>query len=122
MLISFLSRIFRFNKKKGVLSKFVPLGYEEFKKMSKQNDVVVLDVRTKTEFKQGHIPGAYNLDVFSRRFIRSLRSFPRSRTFLIYCRSGNRSLEACKILLANGYKKVFYLQGGILNWKGEIEK
>lgn len=122
MLKQLISKLFGLNRKKTKSKKFQTLSSDEFKRMIKQRDAIILDVRTSTEFKQGHISGAENVDVFSRRFLKNLKSHPKSHAFLIYCRSGNRSLEACKTLAANGYKKVYCLDGGILNWKGDLEK
>ncbi|MFQ3576156.1 MAG: rhodanese-like domain-containing protein [Cytophagales bacterium] len=122
MLTQLISKLFGINRSKNKSKKFQTLSSEEFKRMTKQKDAIILDVRTSTEYKQGHISGAENVDVFSRKFLKNLKSHPKTHSYLIYCRSGNRSIEACKTLSANGYKKVYCLDGGILNWKGDLVK
>jgi rhodanese-related sulfurtransferase len=54
-------------------------------------DFVILDVRTPAEFAEGHIDRAVNLDVQSRDFEKRLRTLDRNKSYLVYCRTGNRS-------------------------------
>ena len=92
-----------------------------FVELMKDSNVVVLDVRTADEFKEGHIEGAVNIDQAQSDFIeRVKKALPTEKTIAIYCRSGRRSASAAERLAAEGYKAV-NLKGGILAWK-EAEK
>ena len=89
--------------------------------MSDKTGYVILDVRRPDEFAAGHIPGAINVpnEVIGNAEIPELPD--KSQLILVYCRSGRRSKEASGKLVALGYTNVVEF-GGILDWKGEIEK
>ncbi len=88
-----------------------------FAKLTNDPNVVVLDVRTANEFKDGHIDGALNIDQAQNDFIEKAKdALPADRTIAVYCRSGRRSASAAGRLAAEGYKAV-NLKGGILAWK-----
>jgi 3-mercaptopyruvate sulfurtransferase SseA len=55
------------------------------------SDFILLDIRTPQEYAQGHIPHAVLLDYYHPSFKASLQRLDRNKTYLIYCRSGNRS-------------------------------
>lgn len=79
--------------------------------------VVVLDVRTHSEFAEGHIEGALNIDYKQAGFIEKAKStLPVDKTIAVYCRSGRRSASAAELLAAEGFKPV-NLKGGIIAWK-----
>ena len=65
---------------------------------------------------QGHIPGAQNIDVKAETFITEIQELPKSDTLLVYCRSGRRSLYAAQVMVSFGFKKIYDLDGGFLNW------
>lgn len=79
----------------------------------------LVDVRTAEEFSNGHVPGAINISVddIEKDLV---GSFDKEDIFILYCRSGNRSATAAKILVENGYNLVFDA-GGIGSYKGELE-
>lgn len=83
-------------------------------------NVIVLDVRTQSEFDQGHIKDAVllpNTDVAAR----AATVLPdKNAKILVYCRSGNRSASASKELIAMGYTDVLDF-GGINDWPYEYE-
>ena len=89
-------------------------------KMKAGADVVVLDVRTAEEFNAGRIPGAINLDVLKVEFLDKINSLDKNKTYLVYCRSGSRSINACAMLGSRGYRS-FNLLGGIFHWNGVVE-
>ena len=89
-----------------------------------ENDanVIILDVRTEDEFGEGNIPNAINIDIHKGQgFIYKLEELDKSKTYYVYCRSGARSGQACKIMNELGFEKAYNLVGGILGWQGEIE-
>lgn len=85
------------------------------KEFEETPNAVLLDVRTPAEFKSGAIEGALNIDFFSSAFASSVGSLDKSKTYFIYCRSGNRSAQACKMMYKMGYD-VRNLMGGIGAW------
>ena len=104
-----------------------PSGYrqismnEAVKMMKDEKDYIILDVRRPEEFAEGHIPGAINVpnEEIGTTDIAELPN--KSQLILVYCRSGRRSKEASEKLVKLGYTNIVEF-GGILDWKGEIEK
>ncbi len=74
---------------------------------------LLIDVRTPEEFTSGHIQNAVNISVETLQA--RLDEVPSGTPVVVYCRSGNRSASAAKILVENGYQPVYDL-GGIQDW------
>ena len=88
-----------------------------FAELINNPNVVVLDVRTADEFKDGHLEGALNMDQAQSDFIEKAKAaLAADKTIAVYCRSGRRSASAAGRLAAVGYKAV-NLKGGIIAWK-----
>ena len=79
--------------------------------------LIILDVRTPGEFREGHLAGARNLDFFGPGFEREARAFPEDAPVLLYCRSGRRSASAAEALSQAGHGRVLNLSGGLESWK-----
>lgn len=84
-------------------------------------DYIILDVRRADEYAQGHIKGAIN--VANEEILDAdIAELPnKDQTIYVYCRSGNRSKQAAEKLVKLGYKNIIEF-GGIIDWKGDIEK
>ncbi|MGQ9871838.1 rhodanese-like domain-containing protein [Leptodesmis sp.] len=80
---------------------------------SRQNQLVIIDVRGMLEYWMGHIPGAQRLNRS-----RILREIPKEQAIAITCLSGHRSAIAAQWLISQGYSQVYNLQGGLLAWQG----
>jgi rhodanese-related sulfurtransferase len=52
--------------------------------------------------------------------MQKIENFDKSKMYLVYCRSGSRSVAACQILESVGIKNVYNLTGGITDWNGDI--
>lgn len=90
-----------------------------FEKEISAGDVQLLDVRTATEFANGHIEGAMNLDIKRSDFVdEANKTLDKNRKVYLYCRSGARSMQAANKLAKEGYQ-IVNLKGGILDWEGE---
>ena len=89
--------------------------------MAQETGYIILDVRSPDEFAAGHIPGAINVpnETIGTAEIPELPD--KDQLILVYCRSGRRSKEASEKLVKLGYTNIVEF-GGILDWKGEIEK
>lgn len=97
------------------------IGQQDFKSMQAKPDVVVLDVRTPGEVSEGIINGATMfIDYNSSDFEQQLDGLDKSKTYLVYCRSGNRSGKACHTMLDKGFKQVYNLDGGISAWSDPL--
>jgi len=79
-------------------------------------DFIILDVRTSSEFQDRHIEGALNIDVNLPSFSEELEQLDRSGTYLVYCRSGNRSRTALAIMEDLGFTRIYHLANGITEW------
>ena len=102
---------------------FDNLNADEFAKaMEVSPNAVILDVRTPMEFQQGHLKGALLLDFYSRTIQADIDALDKSKEYLIYCRSGARSASACNYMSQSGFTKVTNMMGGIMTWRGDIER
>ena len=82
-------------------------------------NLVILDVRTEKEYDASHIEKAVNIDFYSPTFKRELGKLDKTKSYLIYCRSGNRSSETRIIMKELGFRNIAYITGGILKWENE---
>jgi len=91
-----------------------------------KNNVLLLDVRTPEEFKQGHIPGAININVFDAEFVKKVQEYidqlkaqdPKAPVVLfVYCKGGARSKKATTMLYKAGIRDMVELDGGIMAWQ-----
>jgi phage shock protein E len=86
-------------------------------KMTQENPgVVLLDVRTAQEVAKGVIPGAVHIDVSRPDFIEKINQLDKSKSYVVYCHSGRRSVNACNMMANEGFQQLYNLQGGILSW------
>lgn len=87
--------------------------------MQEREDIIILDVRTESEFDSGHIPNAILIpdDEIAQKAEAALTD--KNATILVYCRSGRRSALASKELASLGYTDVYDF-GGINDWEYEI--
>lgn len=96
---------------------------KQFQTKMTEKNTVVLDVRTKDEVSEGYIKGAtLFIDVNGGDFDAQVKKLDKSKTYLVYCRSGKRSMMASTVLIENGFAKVFNLDGGISGYSGAIVK
>lgn len=99
------------------------LSPKEFYDKLTLNDHILLDVRTPAEYLHGHIKNAILADINAPAdFMSVIETLDRDKHYLIYCRSGARSTSACMYMEKLGFKNVYNLRGGILEWSFEIEK
>ena len=89
--------------------------------MEQEQGYIILDVRRPDEFAEGHIPNAINVANESIGTDEIEKLPDKDQLILVYCRSGRRSKEAAQKLVKLGYTNIVEF-GGILDWKGEIEK
>ena len=100
---------------------YVTITAEEAKSlMDSQEGYIILDVRTREEYDQGHIPGAIlipNTEIGDRA---EEVLTDKEQLILVYCRSGRRSKLAAEELAKLGYTNIKEF-GGIIDWPYEVE-
>lgn len=94
---------------------------EQWKELIQADEnAVILDVRTEGECSEGIQPNAVMIDIMKgSEFMEAISKLDASKTYYIYCRSGNRSGQACAIMEEKGFK-TYNLLGGMMSWDGEI--
>lgn len=90
------------------------------KRLKAEKDIILLDVRTKEEYSEKHIPGSklIPLDVLEREAPSQIKD--KDATIFVYCRSGRRSAEGAGILAKLGYSNIYDI-GGIIDWPYDTE-
>lgn len=82
------------------------------------NNAVIIDVRSSEEYDTGHIEGAINIPVDNISSI----DYDKETVIIVYCASGVRSANAAQTLIESGYKNVYNLDGGLINWGAALEE
>src|SRR5699024_3156423 len=95
------------------------ISNEEVEGKLDKNTTVILDVRETEEYAQGHIPGSVLIPL--GQLENRCDELNKEEEIFVICRSGNRSNEACRILAANGFKKVYNVLPGMVGWTGPID-
>jgi phage shock protein E len=100
---------------------FVNIDVAQFEKMRADTNIVVLDVRTKAEFDKGHIPGAVLIDVNAPGFEKAVGKMDRTKTYLVHCAAGIRSMKACNSMRGLEFTNLYNLKGGYRAWEKEAK-
>ena len=102
-----------------------PTGFEQLTAQQAQavlggsDPIKILDIRTPAEYANGRIEGAVNIDFYGRDFKARLDQLDKDATYLVYCRSGNRSSNSLSIFQELGFKRILHLRSGIKQWIGQ---
>ncbi len=83
--------------------------------IGEKGGLVILDVRTVSEYERGHLEGAINIPV--EALSGRLSELNPNDELLVYCRTGNRSTTAVGILKENGYDRIYHMDAGIVAWE-----
>ena len=97
-------------------SSAIDLSVTEFSAKIAEAGVITLDVRTPGEFAEGYIQGARLIDFQSGNFENEIAALDKNATYAVYCRSGNRSGQAVKVMQDAGFTNVFNMNGGVIDW------
>lgn len=112
-LILMMAGIFSF-KSLALQLKYIDLSISEFKQLQDKGDVVLIDVRTPTEISKGKIDQALEIDFKSDQFTENILTLDKETNYVIYCRSGRRSVLACHEMADMGFTNLYNLKGGII--------
>jgi len=102
------------NADTAVLETVAPTEAAEI--LSTTPEAVLLDIRTPEEYGSERIDGATNVDFYAADFGDQIASLDRSATYVVYCRSGNRTGSAMELFSDLGFESVYEVEGGIVNW------
>ena len=94
-----------------------PKEARDFMNVHPRDSFQLLDVRQPREYEQGHLAGALLMPV--KEVTTRIAELDREKPVLVYCHSGVRSKAACQLLLAEGFREVYNMSGGIVAWQGE---
>ncbi len=106
-------------KKKAVGYK--EISTEEFRKLRMDINPIILDVRTPEELSEGSVPNYRQVNFYNTSFREELARLDPAKTYLVYCRSGNRSGKACGMMHEMGFENVYNLKGGIRAWNALVD-
>lgn len=90
---------------------------DTFEQKMTHSDVQLVDVRTTSEYADGHISNAINIDVLQADFKDKVANLDKNKPIMVYCKMGGRSAKAATILKEMGFKDVTDLEGGFTAWK-----
>lgn len=104
------------------MSLFKSISSTQAEKLIKDSsDLIIIDVRRYSEFKQGRIPNAINIPVEELEWeIEDLKENI-DKPILVYCKAGHKSALACQMLEEEGFNNLYNLGQGILGYKGDME-
>ncbi|MDF9798807.1 rhodanese-related sulfurtransferase [Catalinimonas alkaloidigena] len=106
-----------FNLFKKRPMKYSNISPEAFNELRKKEGYVVLDVRTPGEVAEEAISGHIAINLFDPAFRSKVENLDKSKHYLVYCRSGNRSANACALMADMGFENLYNLAGGIGAWR-----
>jgi len=107
----FMFKFFGRNVKENIdVEKFNSLRTEGYK---------IIDVRTPEEYNEARIENSILIDFYESDFYSEIDKLDKSEKFIVYCRSGRRSLTAVKYMNSIGIENAFNLEGGIIDWKSK---
>lgn len=92
----------------------VNVGPEEFDRLRKDAPAgTLIDVRSPAEFEGDHLEGAINMNYLGPDFLEEMEQLDEGVQYLVYCRSGRRSVRACTLMRNAGITNLIHLDGGI---------
>jgi len=89
----------------------------KFNELIKSGNGIILDVRSPQEYSRGHIANSTLISISDRAFVNKVSILQKDKPIYVYCLSGARSRTAADYLAKNGFKQVYNLQQGIMNWQ-----
>jgi rhodanese-related sulfurtransferase len=92
-------------------------SYQMILENKNNSNFIILDIRTTEEFADGHIEDAVNIDFYSSTFNDELDKLDKTKTYLVYCRTANRSGQAMPMMKELGFEEVYNMLGGIVEWE-----
>jgi hydroxyacylglutathione hydrolase len=88
---------------------------DELASLPNMEAVELIDVRNRSEWEQGRIPGSRNFAL--GRLTETLQHLPRDKPLVVHCQSGGRAAVVIGVMQANGFPDVSHLSGGFAEWR-----
>jgi rhodanese-related sulfurtransferase len=85
-----------------------------------KNHYELIDVRTPGEYHSGHIPDAKLMNLMDPAFRNKIKELDPDKTYYVYCRSGSRSMTACRVMAEAGLKNLYNVKFGLMGWQGPL--
>ena len=103
----------------GGKSSFAKLSVQDYQNQFVESKTphTLIDVRTQSEFKNGHIPGAVNIPLDKLRG--RLDDISSKKAVVVVCATGSRSASAARMLAKTGRTDIHNLQGGTMRWASQ---
>ena len=95
-----------------------PEEVREYIEHKAPQEYCLLDVRQKSEYERGHLPGARLVPLGELQ--RRIPELDPGRTYIVYCRTGSRSVSGAGLLLGAGFKNILNMSGGIVRYNGSV--
>lgn len=101
----------------NMISGIKPLSPPEVTRLVNHENAALVDVRPNSDFASGHIINAKNIP--STELAANLETLNRYKrqTVIIYCNNGGQSSAQAKLLMKQGFEQVYYMKGGVIEWK-----
>ncbi|MGJ3238559.1 MAG: rhodanese-like domain-containing protein [Anaerolineae bacterium] len=109
-MLKFLSQLFSGGVPKMDIDTYMSEHYDT-------NNHVLIDVRTPSEFKSGHVARAKNIPL--NTISKKMNTIPKDKPVVLICRTGNRSGMAARQLANAGYTNIVNLKGGMIRWQAQ---
>lgn len=87
--------------------------------LSANPNLQLVDVRTQEEYGEDHLKTAQNICVTDDDFKEKVAKLNKDEPVYLYCRSGKRSANAAEIMKGMGFKEIYDMDGGFLNWESK---
>lgn len=117
--LGFVSPSLGFQEKQNIVDVSPKAASELITKNKGDSRFVILDIRTPREFKAGHLPNSIMIDFYSNAFLDKIKQLDKTKTYLVYCRSGNRSGRSMRLFKKLSFQKVYHMNSGIIGWNSE---
>ena len=105
---------------KATVVSYQNIDVKKFNQGSKEEvGAVIIDVRTPEEVAMGKIPGALEINYFDSDFLEQILALEKEKPYYMYCKVGGRSAKAARLMINNGFTKVYNLDGGYTKWSGQ---
>lgn len=101
---------------KATVVSYQNVNVADFDKAISEDDVIVIDVRTPEETAEGTVDRALELNFYDKDFSERLLALDKSKSYYVYCKAGGRSAKTARLMVKNGFSKVFNLEGGYTEW------
>tara|TARA_B100001287_G_scaffold122554_1_gene103343 strand:- start:79 stop:468 length:390 start_codon:yes stop_codon:yes gene_type:complete len=115
VILTFVISLF-FCCNKNIKTTFKNISSDKLEVLIDENDVKLIDVRRPSEFNNGHIENAINIDYYDGNFSKSFDNLDKSQIIVLYCKSGRRSSKSAVKLVEKGFNNVYNLKGGFEVW------